>query len=201
MDDFVSDLYDEDSPQYEDDYLALPFSIFSLDHSSSFVTTSNQAFSQFVEEVFAHRRKQISQSYVWVDVIAVNDSTAKRELFRKYFSQKSPERLFRSYIRFYLCFNNWIYPSQPIPNMLKQLKTRQVTLSLVLDWIKLEKLIITDTDNNSAHMYFLVTPDIFYDVLTLSDIGFELLDQETVTLGQDHYKTASAESYRMFQKS
>jgi len=195
------DLCYEDSPQYEEGYLALPFSIFSSEHTPPFETNPNEKFSKVVEEVYAHRRKNHSQSYEWFDIIAVNNSKAKRELFKKYFNQENPNRLFRLYISFYLRFNHWIHASQPIPDILKQLKTRQDTLSLVMEWIEQGKLIITDKLNDSALIYFLVTPDIFHDVLTHPDISYEFIDQETVTLSQDHYKNASAKSFRLSQKS
>ena len=155
----------------------------------------------FVEEVFAHRKKLNSLSYKWVDIIAITDSTAKRELFQDYFSQKSHERIFRTYFRFYISFRDWIYPSQTIPTMLKKLKEQYDALSLIEDWIEQGKLKITEVDDSPSLMYFLVTPDIFYEVLSNPGIGYRHNDNETVTLAKDHYTKASAKAFRMLQKS
>ena len=178
--------YDAESPKYEDDTWAIPFKLFSQ-NASLLSDIPVLTTPEFVEEVFVRKKELDNNGYQWVDIVAVNDSKSKQELFKEYFSNKKPERLFRLEIEFYLSFPNWIDPTESFPEKFIRLKEQFDTLSLVADWYDQGKVEITNTDNSPALLYFLVTPDIFNEALANSGIGYTLNPNEIATLAQDHY--------------
>lgn len=190
--------YDEESPMYEDDTWAIPFGLFSHD-TSLFSDFPDLPTSKFVEEVFVHKRKLDDDGYQWVDIVAVNDSTSKKELFKEYFSQDEPERLFRLEFEFYLSFHNWVDPTKSFPEMLIRLKEQLAALSFVSDCYDQRKVQITKTDDSPAILYFLVTPDIFNEVLANPGIDYALNPNQVATLAQDHYIDESANSIKKFK--
>ncbi len=81
--------YDEESPKYEDDTWAIPFKLFSQ-NASLLSDIPDLTTPEFVEEVFVRKKELDNNGYQRVDIIAVNDSKSKQELFKEYFSHKKP---------------------------------------------------------------------------------------------------------------
>ncbi|MHA1945094.1 MAG: hypothetical protein ACXAC6_06600 [Candidatus Hodarchaeales archaeon] len=192
--------YDEKSPKYEDDTWAIPLKLFSQD-ASLFSDFPELTTPEFVEEVFVHKKELDKNGFQWVDIIAVNDSKSKQELFKEYFSQENPLRIFRLEIEFYLSFHNWVDPTKSFPEMQIRLKEQVDALSLVADWYDKGKVEITNTDNSPALLYFLVTPDIFNKVLANPGIGYTLNPNQVATLAQDHYFDETANSFKKYEQN
>jgi hypothetical protein len=191
--------YDEESPKYEDDTWAIPFSLFSQE-ASLFSDFPDLTTPEFVEEVFARKEKLDSGSYQWIDIVGVYESKSKRDLFNEYFSQGKPVRLFRSEIEFYLSFHNWVDATTTFDKMIFRLQEQSEALLLVAEWYKEGKIKITNTDESPSVLYFLVTPDIFNKVLANPGIGYTLNYNYLATLAQNHYNKETEALYKEYQR-
>ena len=190
--------YDGESPKYEDDTWGIPFELFSQE-TSLFDDSSDFTIPEFVEEVFALKEKFASGSYQWIDIVGVQDSKSKREIFKEYFSQDPPKRLFRSEFTFYLSFHDWVDSTQSFSEMLLRLQDQYCALLLIADWYEEGKVKITNVDSSPSLLNFLVTPDIFNEVLDNPGIGYTLNPNEVATLAQDHYIDETEASNREYQ--
>ncbi len=197
----ISAQYDEECPMYEDDTWAVPFNLFSME-KSLLVDPIDSSYPEFMEEVYARRKILPSGGYQWIEesIVGVYDSKSKREMFKEYFSQENPTRLFRSEIEFYLSFHNWVDPTKPFSKMISRLKEQIKAVSLIDNFHRQGKVKITNVDDSPALLYFIVTPDVFKEVFANPGIGYTLNFNELATLAQDHYNDETETSYISYQQ-
>lgn len=179
---------------HEDGVWALNFEQF-FEENPLFDDSCKISSPEFVTEVITKKIYPSHGAFSCEDIVSVNDTASKLKIFKQYFSEENPKRLYRFRIQFYLCFHNWIDSTQSFSEMLLQLENQYEAVSLMKKWHDQGKIDIINAESSPSFLFFLVTPDIFHEALTKQGIGHEIIDLDQATLAQNHF-LAETEKYR-----